>query len=85
VTEALQSAGLSDIWAQEEKHPIRVANVGAFLAMAEASPLIHAELAVLAPEVRSQLMGEVQKALRTFETANGFEWTYPVLAVVARK
>lgn len=82
---AVGSAGFAKVDAHEEKHPARVANIDAFLEVANASPLLHAEIAALLQQAQAGFLGEARQALRAFETDNGFEWTFGVIAVVAHK
>ncbi len=82
---AVESAGFSKVDAREEKHPARVPNVDAFLGVANASPLLHAEIAALSQPAREGFLREARESLRAFETGNGFEWTFNVIAAVAQK
>jgi ubiquinone/menaquinone biosynthesis C-methylase UbiE len=85
MTRELTEAGFGQVKIYEKKHLVRVANVDAFFAIASAAPLVHAELNALPEEVRVQLFDEARINLKAFETSNGFEWAYGVLAAVARK
>ncbi len=82
---AVGSAGFSKVDAQEEEHPARVANIDAFLEVAKASPLLNAEIAALSQQTLAGFLREARQALRAFETGNGFEWMFSVIAVVAHK
>jgi ubiquinone/menaquinone biosynthesis C-methylase UbiE len=85
MSELAKSAGFSDVRIQVEEHHLRLASVDAFIDYAAAAPLVFAELAALSPEVRVNFNDEVRRSLRSFETAQGFEWTYRVLSLVAQK
>ncbi len=82
---ALRAAGFSAVDARTETHPMRVANVDLFIASAAAAPLLSAELQGMTEPVRAAWLNETRSRLRSFETANGFEWKYDLVAVVARK
>ena len=82
---ALTDTGFGRIKIREEDYLMCVANVDAFLAIASATPLLYAELAALSSDVRARLFDEARANLNSFETSNGFEWTYRVLVVVAHK
>jgi ubiquinone/menaquinone biosynthesis C-methylase UbiE len=85
MNELAKSAGFSDARTQVEEHHLRLASVDAFIDYAAAAPLVFAELAALSPEARVNLHDEARQSLRSFETAQGFEWTYSVLSLVAQK
>ncbi len=85
MSELAKSAGFSDAQVQADAHQLRLANVDAFIDYAAAAPLVFAELAALSPESREKFHAEVRQSLRSFETAQGFEWTSRVLSLVAQK
>ncbi len=85
MNELAKSAGFSDVRVQVDAHHLRLANVDAFIDFAAAAPLVFAEQAALSPDVRLDFREEVRQSLRSFETAQGFEWTYRVLSLVAQK
>ncbi len=85
MSELARGAGFSDARAQEEQFSFRAASADAFIDFASAAPLVHAELASLPENVRASLLSEARHALRPFENPNGFEWTYNVVSLVARK
>lgn len=88
-TEAMQAAlkglGFGKVEAHTEEHPTRLASVDAFLELASASPLLNAEIGALSQETREIYMRDVRGALKAFDTANGFEWVYKTIAVIACK
>lgn len=85
ISDLAKSVGFSDVRAQVDAHPLRLANVDAFIDYATAAPRVIAELAALSPEARANFRDEVRQSLRPWETAQGFEWTSRVLSLVARK
>jgi ubiquinone/menaquinone biosynthesis C-methylase UbiE len=85
IERVLKEVGFERVEAREEKHNMRVANVDTYIAMASAAPLIRAELNALSAEVSAEIFNQARERLRSFETSNGFEWSYHVLAVVAHK
>lgn len=82
---AVESAGFTGVQAHNESYPTRVANVDAFLQIASASPALNAEIDELSDESRQNYMREAREQLERFETANGFEWTFRVIAIVTKK
>lgn len=85
IVAAVKQAGFENINARQEEHPARVANVEAFLEFADSSPLLHAEIAALAPEPHANYLTAARLALEPFETAAGFVWTLTTIAIVANK
>jgi ubiquinone/menaquinone biosynthesis C-methylase UbiE len=84
MTGLFRAAGFSDVQARIEPHSLRVANAEAVVELAMAAPLLHAEIAALSAGAGAVFLDEAREAVRVFETANGCEWTYNVLALVAR-
>lgn len=82
---AVELAGFSSVEAHPDEHPIKVANLDAFLEIASASPALNAEITALTEEPRRDYFREVRAMLKQFETPNGFEWVFKTIAVVARK
>ncbi len=82
---ALKGIGFAKVEAHTEDHPTRLANTDAFLELASASPLLNAEIAALSIDSRENYLRDVRAALRAFVTANGFEWMYKTIAVIAQK
>jgi ubiquinone/menaquinone biosynthesis C-methylase UbiE len=80
-----QAARFSEIETRKESFPFRIADVEAFIALASASPLVYAEIAELAEDVREEFLRDARQALRAFESPRGLEWTYEIVALVARK
>lgn len=80
-----RAAGFSDVEAHLEEHAMRVANIDALFDFALAAPLLHVETAALSEDGRAMFLAEARTALRGFETARGYEWTYSVVALVAHK
>ena len=85
MAELARAAGFSDADARVEQHALRVGNVDALIDLASAAPLLHVETAALSEDTRAAFIDEARAALRGFETARGFEWTYSVVALVAHK
>ena len=85
IEKTLREVGFVQAQAREEKHNMRVASVDAFMAMASAHPLLRAEFNALTEETRADIIREARRGLAAFETSNGFEWTYRVVALVAHK
>jgi len=85
IEKELKELGFERVEAREEKHNMRVANVDAFIAMASAAPVVRAEFKALSAETRAEIIREARRGFASFETSNGIEWTYHVLAVVAHK
>lgn len=85
IEHALREVGFAQVEAREEKHNVRVASADAFIAMASAHPLLRAEFNARSEEIRAEIIRDARKGLSAFQTAGGFEWTYHVLAVVARR
>lgn len=85
IIEAVKQAGFKNVNALQEQHPVRVANVEAYFEFADASPLLHAEIAALAPDARAQYFATARAALGQFATANGFAWNMHTIIVLARK
>jgi ubiquinone/menaquinone biosynthesis C-methylase UbiE len=82
---AVESAGFAKVQSQAEEHPTRVANVEAFFEIASASPALISEINALSDESRQSFYRDARATLKKFETANVFEWTFHVLAVLAKK
>ena len=80
-----KAAGFSEVRTQEESYRLRAASIDAFIDFASAAPLAWVEVAALSEEARANFLGEARQALHPFETANGFEWTYNVVALIAHK
>ena len=85
ITELVRAVGFSNVDARLERHALRVGNVDALIDLASAAPLLHVETAALSEDARTAFLTEAREALRVFETARGLEWTYNVVALVARK
>lgn len=85
IVEAVKQAEFENVNAREEHYPARVANVDAFFEFANASPLLHAEIAALSETTRATYFAAARAALRPFETATGFAWTAHTLILHARK
>ncbi len=85
IKHAVESAGFTHGEARAEKHPVRVANVEAFLELANGSALLHAEIEAMAASARADYLRAARQALSGFEKPSGFEWTFSVIAVTARK
>jgi ubiquinone/menaquinone biosynthesis C-methylase UbiE len=82
---ALVGAGFAKVEAHTEDHPTKLASTDAFLELASASPLLSAEIGAFDAGVHESYMRAVRAALGTFNTENGFEWTYHTIAAVAHK
>jgi ubiquinone/menaquinone biosynthesis C-methylase UbiE len=82
---ALTEAGFGKVTIHEEEYLVRVTNADAFLALASAAPLLYAELSALSAETRARFIDEARANLKSFETVNGFEWTYRAMAVRAQR
>lgn len=85
MTELTKAAGFSGVEARVEKHVVRVPSVDAIIDLVCAGPRVYAEMAAQSDDDRTAFLGEARQALRVFETAHGFEWTYNVLSFIAHK
>ncbi|MBI5303601.1 MAG: methyltransferase domain-containing protein [Chloroflexi bacterium] len=85
ITRAVELAGFENVDARQEHYPARVADREAFLEFADASPLLHAEIAALPADVRTRYLDAARVALERFQAASGFAWTFHTLALIARK
>lgn len=85
VQTAVAARGLKGVESFEEHFPVRVTRADAFIEIATASPLLHAELSAMTEDQRVHFLSDARAALEKLQTANGFEWTYHVVCVVGRK
>ncbi len=85
MTQLLQRVGFSNVEAHLEQHAMRVANVDALMDLALAAPLLHEEIAALSEDARMVFLNEARAALRGFQVARGYEWTYNVVVLIAHK
>lgn len=82
---AVEQARFASVEAHAESYPTRVASVDDFLEIASASPALSAELVTLPDESRQKFFADARRELQKFVTANGFEWNFNAIAVVAGK
>ncbi len=85
MTQLAKVSGFSSVEARVETHVVRVASIDAIIDLASTAPLMFAEMASLSEDRRTAFEQEAREALRVFETANGYEWKYNVLGMIARK
>jgi ubiquinone/menaquinone biosynthesis C-methylase UbiE len=85
IAHAVKLAGFENSHARQEQHPARVTSIEAFIEYANASPLLHAEIAALSVKTREDYFAAARAALHRFETANGFEWTLHTITVLATR
>ena len=85
MAELARAVGFSNVEARLEQHAMRVANIDALINLASTAPLLHAEIGALPENARAAFLDDAREALHGFESARGLEWTYSVVALVARK
>jgi len=77
--------GFAKVEAQAEEFPTRVASVDAFLEIAFVAPVLNSETTALSEESRQNYLRDARQVLSSFDTENGFVWTFKVIIVVAYK
>lgn len=85
MTQLAKAAGFVVVEAHVEPYVVRVATTDAIIDLASAAPLLYSEMAAMSDNDCAAFLREARDVLRVFESANGFQWTFDVLVLVAHK